>query len=159
MTDDAQQGDERTLHALWRAGRPADLVVPDALTLAAYAENGLDESEAAAVEHALSLDLDLFDAIVAARGEPEFATVPPELLRRAEAAHPDRLSAKVLPFRRRPAALPQLRDVVGWGALAATLLLVSYMGFGLGASAQQALEGANNAESVDILDASDAAAG
>src|SRR5579862_5842855 len=66
MTDSAHDAD-RALYERWRKNRPAEAVTPDALALARYAEFGLDEDEADAVELALATDLALFDDVIAAR--------------------------------------------------------------------------------------------
>jgi hypothetical protein len=56
-------------NALWRRYRPglAHQPEPDAVTLAAYAENRLSEAESQPVEHWLAADPTRFDAVLAAR--------------------------------------------------------------------------------------------
>ena len=131
--------------ALWRryrlrASAPAG-APPDALTLAAYAEGRLGPAEMEAVEDWLSADAELAADVATARDaelrpSPEadarivagvMALVP------AENEHVVAL--------RRPTASPGWRGAIRWSAMAASILIVSVVGFALGNDTYVSLAG------------------
>ena len=159
MTDSAHDAD-RALYARWRKNRPAEEAAPDALALARYAEFDLDEDEAASVELALAADPALFDDVMAARrpGDPD--AVPEDVMARALALVGGHEGAAVVAIpARRPSWPVRYRSMMTWGALAACLVAVSVMGFGLGVEAQEAVDDSASAVPVDLLDTSDSSAG
>lgn len=145
-------GIEAQSRALWRrwimregltGSEAADLDLPDAMTLAAYAEGRLDAAARAAVEGHFADHPELAEDIAMARrvaGEelvraddaPELAAI----IARASALAPER--DNVVAFR--PArAEPAWRLTARWSALAASLAMVSYLGFALGNDASSSL--------------------
>jgi len=152
MNDDTHNDEDRALFAEWRRVLPPVAEMPAAMMLAAYAENRLDEAAAAEVEWALVADSSLIDDVLAARHPDPVLQVTPEIFRRAEAAHRQAQGATIIRFapRGRP-PLTGMRGVIAWGAVAATVVLVSCMGFDLGIEVQQAIEGTANATPVDIF--------
>ena len=135
MSDDAPFEPDRPLFEQWRSqSAGASIEPPDMLTLAAYLEGRLDEAAAEAVEAALAADSALLDMVLELKQPVEPETVPPAVLVRAQALVG--VSSNVVPLR--PAAR---RDRVGpwaaWGAVAASLVLVSTVGFNLGISTEQ----------------------
>jgi len=128
--------DEARLWRRWRAAAGDPLAAdaePDALLLAAYAENRLAPEAAEAVEDWLAANPQIFQDILAARriGEGSLPVAPEAVVARA-AALVGADDAKVLAFRR-PAARPQRwRGAVSWGAMAASLLVASLAGFAMG---------------------------
>jgi len=159
MTDSAHDAD-RALYERWRKNRPAEAVTPDALALARYAEFGLDEDEADAVELALATDLALFDDVIAARRRSDPDAVPEAVMARALALVGEHQGASIVAFPGRRRSWPaRYRSAMTWGALAACLVAVSVMGFGLGVDAQQAIDDTASAVPVDLLDGSDSSSG
>jgi len=143
---------------------------PDALSLAEFAEHRLDGPEAAAVEAFLAADPSLAEDVALASRATE---IPPRIgdaalaatIARAAAlvpAPPEAAKAarhNVLPFRTaRPAASSPApsswRLAARWGVLAASLALVSWLGFALGSDAYgdlAALDGQAGSRLVDEL--------
>jgi hypothetical protein len=135
--------------ALWRHWRAAAVSaageaapVPDPLLLAAYAEHRLDETAAEAIEAWLALHPEAIEDVLAAQDSnalpsaqrPSAASVAKAL---ALVADPD---PKVVPFHRpaRPTQ-PVWRVAVAQVAVAASLLVVSFVGFALGTDAYTSL--------------------
>ncbi len=137
--------DEAGLWRRWRvaAGDPlAAGAEPDALLLAAYAENRLAPETAEAVEDWLAANPQIFQDILAARriGEGSLSLAPEAVVARA-AALVSADDAGVLAFRR-PAARPQRwPGAVGWGAMAASLLVACLAGFAMGDDTYMTLSG------------------
>jgi anti-sigma factor RsiW len=140
---------------------------PDALSLAEFAEDRLDGPEAAAVEALLAADPSLAEDVALASRATE---IPPRIgdaalaatIARAAAlvpATPEATRHNVLPFRtaRPPLSSPAVsswRLAARWGALAASLALVSWLGFALGSDAYgdlAALDGQTGSRLVDEL--------
>jgi len=144
---------------------------PDALSLAEFAEHRLDGPEAAAVEAFLAADPSLAEDIALAGRATE---IPPRIgdaalaatIARAAALVPATSEAarqaarhNVLPFRtaRPPLSSPAAsswRLAARWGALAASLALVSWLGFALGSDAYgdlAALDGQSGTRLADEL--------
>ncbi len=110
--------DEAALWRRWRsAAAESAVAAPDALVLAAYAENRVDAAERDAVERWLAADPDALSDMLAAR-----------------AARLEDTAGQVVALRRRPSPRPSWRNSIVWGSLAASLLVTSLVGFGLGAS-------------------------
>ena len=109
--------------ALWDRLKAAE---PDPLTLAAYAEGRLPPGEAAAVERWLAIDPDAGADVALARATP--SPVDRAAADRIAARASTLVAGQVIPFRAR---------VRGWSeitALAASVALVAYLGFALGAA-------------------------
>jgi anti-sigma factor RsiW len=110
---------------------------PDALSLAAYAEGRLNETEAEAIEAWLATEPEQVDDVIAAR---EINQRPPrivyqhvlnnacQLVAEHDAAFAPRAS-NIVSFRRRR---PQWRAALAWSSVAASLLCASLVGFSLG---------------------------
>jgi hypothetical protein len=150
-------GIDRSGAALWRRWREAQAageaaMEPDALTLAAYAENRLGrpggdpefDSDISATEAWLTARLETLDDIAAARrGAP--AAVSEAVIRRAQelVAQP---GPGVIPFRPRPVAW---RAAAAWSGIAASLLVASFIGFSAGAEDWLALGVGDQASGVE----------
>jgi hypothetical protein len=108
------------------------------LLLAAWAERRLSEDDSADIESALSGDPVLLDDALAAGSGIVAEEVPTEALLERLRGLGDVLAppaaATVLPFRQAPQAASK-RSVgvwLSWGAVAASVALVSFVGFDLG---------------------------
>jgi anti-sigma factor RsiW len=128
MMEDPPFEPDKALAARWRAAA-ASAPAPDMLTLAAYAEGRLDEAAAEAVEAALAADPELLDTYLALRAPAETEAASAALIRSAQALV--RTEPVVVPFPTRKPAAP-VKAWLAWGAVAASLLLVSVAGFNLG---------------------------
>ena len=140
MTEPMDRAEENALWRHWRAvisaaGEAAP--APDPELLAAYAEHRLSEAEAQEVETWLALHPEVIEDVVAAGDSNVRAPLQPSTaaLERAIAliAAP---APTVVPFRR-PAhpAKPVWRIAIARVAVAASLLMVSLVGFALGTDA------------------------
>lgn len=145
--------------ALWQRFRsaarrqPESEAEPDPLLLAAYAENRLPPDQAEAVEDWLATHPDAISDLLAARQADETASPAPSdaILKRAMrlVAAGD---ASILPFPGRRSA-PRLRVMATWGAMAASILVTSLVGFALGNDTYSYLTSAPApAVSQDLLD-------
>jgi len=160
MTERMDKGEDRGLWRRWRAATvnaAAEAVpAPDALTLAAYAEGRLGETAAEEVEAWLALHPEVIEDVLAAGrsgsvSTPEHPSVA--ALADAMALVPER-DPKVVPFRRpaRPRE-PTRRVALARFAVAASLLVVSLLGFALGTDAYTSLNGdQQSALSQDLFD-------
>jgi hypothetical protein len=146
--------------ALWRrwreaaatAGEPT-AVEPEALTLAAYAEDRLAAEAVEAVEDWLAVNPQIAGDILAARQAATFAsaTAPEAVIARA-AALVGGGSAQILRFRRQ-ATRPSWRNAIAWGAMAASILVASLVGFATGNSTYVTLiDGSGVSLSQELLD-------
>lgn len=146
--------------ALWRrwceaaamTGEPT-AAEPDALTLAAYAEDRLSAEAGEAVEDWLAVNPQVAGDILAARQATMLAsaTAPEAVIARA-AALVGGGSGQILPFRAR-AARPSWRNAVAWGAMAASILVASLVGFAMGNSTYATLiDGSSVSLSQELLD-------
>lgn len=163
MSSKGALSEDRQLWQRWRAlGGTPRAAEPDALSIAAYAEGRLSESEAEPIEAWLAASPEALDDIVAARAyeqrSPRVAfehalaraydlvpgTAPP-----AETA-----TATILPFRRRLA--PQWRTALAWSSVAASLICASMVGFSMGSAAYTNLSGTQTVDTAaaDGLDTS-----
>jgi hypothetical protein len=144
--------DEAALWQRWRllasapGGEP-----PDALMLAAYAEGRLGPAEMEAVEDWLSDAADLAaDVTIARRAALE--PLPPSdasMVARATALVTAE-RGRVVPLRRTEAS-PGWQGVVRWGAMAASVLVASIVGFTLGNDTYVSLAGHQPAISAQEL--------
>lgn len=155
MNDDAPFQPDRTLYERWQshASVPADpLDALDPMLLAAYLEGRLDEDEAAPLERLLATDPAALDDLIAC--DP----VAPEIPSAAFIARAQGLvgTAQILPFAPRPAAPRRaVAAWAAWGAVAASLVLISLVGFSLGMQTEQNFNGSTGiGTSIDILDQS-----
>jgi hypothetical protein len=133
---------------------PPDFIPPDFMTLAAYAEGNATAAESALVEAALAADPALLDATLALGGPitPEIPSAA--LLRRAQGLRAAPSHRRVLPFA--PAARRRLSPILAWGALAASLVLMSLVGFDVGIRAERAtMPAAFQVSPLDLLDQSE----
>ncbi|HEV2673575.1 MAG TPA: hypothetical protein VGV37_03475 [Aliidongia sp.] len=162
MNDDAPFQPDRALFERWRshesvaADPPAEL---DPMLLAAYLDGRLDEPGSAPLERLLQADPAALDDLIDCRTHP----VGPEIasaafLRNAQALIPSdhaASTATVLPFQPRPAAPRRMTAWAAWGAVAASLILISLVGFNVGMQTERNINGATGiGTSIDILDQS-----
>lgn len=145
--------DEAGLWRCWRlaAGEEsAAAAEPDALLLAAYAENRLAPAAAEAVEDWLAANPQIVQDILAARRVAKASLpVAPEAVVARAAALVAAEGAKVLAFR------PPRRwgGAVRWGAMAASLLVASLAGFAMGDDTYVTLAGGSPSSlSQELLD-------
>jgi len=146
--------------ALWRrwceaaatAGEPT-AAEPDALTLAAYAEDRLSAGGVESVEDWLALNPQVAGDILAARQAEALASAAaPEAVIARAAALVGGGSAQILPFRGQ-AARPSWRNAIAWGAMAASILVASLVGFAMGNSTYVTLiDGSSVSLSQELLD-------
>ncbi len=128
--------DEAGLWRRWRLAAglgPAASAEPGALVLAAYAENRLAPAAVDAVEEWLASNPQMLQDILAARQPPE-DSVPAasEAVMARAAALVGAGEAQVLAFRRPTARVRRWGGAVGWGAMAASMLVASLAGFAMG---------------------------
>lgn len=146
MTEPMDRAEENALWRQWRsvamsaAGEPAP--APDPLLLAAYAEYRLSGDAAEEVEAWLALHPEAIGDVLAARDfNPRVSSPLPSAaaLARATAlvSEPD---PKVVPFHRHARSTPPVwRMTASRVAVAASLLVVSLLGFALGTDAYSSL--------------------
>jgi len=158
MTEPMDRAEEIALWRQWRRAmlnaRGGAAPAPDPLLLAAYAEHRLGEMAAAELEAWLALNPEAL-ADVRAAGEAATPVEPPEaVLVRAMRLVPGTVST-VLPFHRAARPVPAWRVAGARVALAASLLVVSLIGFALGTDAYTNLlsGGQSVALSQDLFDA------
>ncbi len=141
MTEPMDGAEENALWRRWRAatvnGAGEALPAPDPLLLAAYAEHRLSEAAAGDVEAWLARHPEAIEDMLAAAdsnaGPAPYQPSAAALSRAMALVAPD---PKVVPFRR-PAmpSQPVWRIAVARVAVAASLLVVSLLGFALGTDA------------------------
>ena len=143
MTEPMDRAEENALWRHWRTAVNAAseaAPAPDPLLLAAYAEHRLGETAAETVEAWLALHPEAITDVLAA-GEanirPAVIDPPAAALARAMALVPG-AESNVVPLRR-PAPVATWRVAVGRVAVAASLLVVSLVGFALGNDAYTSL--------------------
>lgn len=123
---------------IWRRSQETEASADEArelLDLAAFADNRLDDDEAARIAALLAEDRDAAADIAAARALG--ATPPPEvderIVERAiAAADAAERSADIVPFALRRSAAKSWRGAATWGSLAAAMVLAGWLGFDLG---------------------------
>ncbi|HXA70201.1 MAG TPA: hypothetical protein VNW24_07120 [Stellaceae bacterium] len=161
MTEPMDKAEEIALWRHWRramssaAGEAAP--APDPLLLAAYAEHRLSETAAEQVEAWLAVNPEALADVLAAResklGQP--SVQPPEAaLVRAMGLVPG-VTSEVVPFRHTARPALSWRIAMGRVAVAASLLVVSLLGFTLGTDAYTNLlnGGQSTALGQDLFDA------
>ena len=160
MTEPMDKAAEIALWRQWRkamvdaAGEAAP--APDPLLLAAYAEHRLSETVADEVEAWLALHPEALADVLAAQDSnvPASVQLSKAALVRAMGLV-SALQVKVVPFRRTVRPAPAWRVAMGRVAVAASLLVVSLIGFTLGTDAYTNLlsGGQSAALSQDLFDA------
>jgi anti-sigma factor RsiW len=154
MAGPMDTADETGLWHRWRAAvaHSAATVEPDALTLAAYAEDRLAPGAAAEVEDWLAANPQAAHDILAARQlrEDALPAAPEAIVARAQALAGG--EAQVLAFRPRP-RVPLRGGALGWGAVAASILVASLAGFATGNDTYVTLAGSSPPSlSQEVLD-------
>lgn len=161
MNDDARFQLDRTLYERLRPHASAPGEAPDALDpmlLAAYLDGRLDEEDAAPLERLLAADPSALDDLIDCTAAPVAPEIPSAaFIARAQglvAGAPS--GAAILPFAPRPAApRPVMTAWAAWGAVAASLVLISLVGFNLGMQTERNFNGSTGiGTSIDILDQS-----
>lgn len=151
MNDDAPFQPDRTLYERWRSREsvPAETDIElDPMVLAAYLEGRLSEDESVPLERLLAADPAALDDLIAC--DP----VTPEIPSAAFVSRAQALvgTATILPF------APPRRVVTAWaawGAVAASLVLISLVGFSLGMQTERNFNGSVGlGTSIDIIDQS-----
>jgi hypothetical protein len=144
------------------AARP-HAMIPDAMILAEFAENRLSDPDAVAIAAFLEANPLIFQDIAAASRAAEIAPRPGDaglaaVIARAVSLVPahggERLADTVVPFRAARPAGSSWPIAARWGALAASLALVSWLGFALGSDAYgdlAALDGQGGTRLADEL--------
>jgi hypothetical protein len=151
MMDDPPFEPDRALFARWRAAADQAAAL-DALPLAAYAEGRLGEAEAAPIEAALAADPALLDTLIALRFVAETAAPSPGLIATAQALVPAKANPVLVAFRPRASLVGR---IAAWGAVAASLLVVSLAGFDLGVRTEHAVSAEAGYDApADLLDPS-----
>jgi hypothetical protein len=155
MTEEPPFDGEPALYRRWQSLGVSPVPVPSASLIAAYAEFRLtDPDEIERVEAALAADPAMFDAMLSARHMPAPEIVSVTLLRRAQGLVDGAPQDNVVPFRRRAVAGPsRLRqEMLAWAGVAASLILISTVGFNLGFELEQASNAAPAGTQIDLLD-------
>lgn len=139
--------------ALWRRWQAvASSDAPDFMTLAAYADGRLDAQQRAAVERLLALDSDIRAAVDPDIDDAQVSDAAvARTIERATALVAAPAASNVVAFTARPVAVRRLTE---WAALAASIALVSWLGFALGTNTYSALA-IDPAASSDIHDVFD----
>ncbi|HKX09921.1 MAG TPA: hypothetical protein VJN67_17105 [Stellaceae bacterium] len=161
MTEPKDRAEENALWRHWRtavANARGAAPAPDPLLLAAYAEHRLSESAAEDIESWLARHPEVIEDVLAAGISKARVGAAEEPSAGALAKAMALVSGRdptVVPFRRpaRPAS-PVWRVAVGRVAVAASLLVVSLVGFALGTDAYTSLNGdqQQSALSQDLFD-------
>lgn len=164
MNDDAPFQLDRALFARWRSHESVPAEPPaalDPMLLAAYLDGRLDEASAAPLERLLMADPSALDDLIECKAHP----VGPEIasasfLSGAQALIPqDPATATILPFTSRTTPR-RVTAWAAWGAVAASLILISLVGFNVGMQTERNINGATGTgTSIDILDQSSALLG
>ncbi len=158
MTDDTPLELDRPLYRRWRSAARRPGASADSLAVSAYAERRLDETTAEPVERAFAANPEMFDAVLDARRGLTPEPVSAELIARMQAIVPWPASADVIALRPRSRS-GYLGGVLAWGALAASVLVVSLVGFNLGVETQQKIERPSANAPVDLLGETDSPVG
>jgi hypothetical protein len=120
----------------WRGSEPMTAPAPDALTLAAYAEGRLAETEAELVEDWLAAYPQALADVAAARAVAAYPAIGAyEAIVARASALVALAGARVVPLR--PTA--HWRSALAWGGIAASLIGTSLVGFTMGSAAYNSL--------------------
>jgi hypothetical protein len=144
MTEPMDRAEENALWRHWRAAvakAAAEAApAPDPLLLAAYAEHRLSEAAAEDVEAWLAHHPEAIEDVLAAAGSNAdvLAAMPEAAVVRAMALVPAS-DARIVPFHRRTRPEVTWRIAVARAGVAASLLVVSLVGFALGTDAYTSL--------------------
>jgi hypothetical protein len=158
MAGPLDNSDDAALWRLWRTTGAADPAVPsdpDALLLAAYAEDRLSPAAAEAVEEWLAVNPLAAQDIIAARRAVamELPVASPAVISRAAALVGVADGVSVLAFRRPSPPQRHWRDALRIGAMAASVLAASFVGFAMGTNTFVTLAAGNGtALSLELLD-------
>jgi hypothetical protein len=157
MAGPLDNSDDAALWRRWRTAGAAEPAVPsdpDALLLAAYAEDRLSPAAAEAVEEWLTVNPLAAQDIIAARRAVamQLPVASPDVISRAAALVGVADGVSVLAFRR-PSPRRHWRDTLRIGAMAASVLVASFLGFAMGNDTFVTLaEGNGPALSLELLD-------
>jgi hypothetical protein len=163
MNDDAPFQFDRTLYERWRSHESAPAESPaalDPMLFAAYLEGRLDEADAVALEQLFAADPEALDDLLDSGAHPVAPEIPSaDFILRAQALVPAaadvRPEAAVLPFTPRLTPRPRVAAWAAWGAVAASLVLISLVGFNLGMQTERNFNDSTGiGTSIDILDQS-----
>jgi len=142
---------------LWQKMAPetaADDALPlEPLLLAGYAEGRLDTATAAAVERRLLTDEAALETLAALANPGHRSIDADRLIARATALVPAGRVVRMSASRPAPRS-SGLRAYAAWGAMAASLLVVSLIGFDVGRSAEHAFDTGRYEANTDSSDAS-----
>jgi len=153
MTDEERVEDGYALYQQWRKLDQSTGAVPDFMALAVYAERGLSEEDAAAMDAALAANPDLLATWLDARQSLPAETISDAFRQRLQTIQPAPAAAQVIQFpAQRQTSREPMRLALVWSALAASIVLICGVGFQLGMQTQQAIDGQSGASSVDLLD-------
>ncbi len=156
MAGPMDSADEAGLWRRWRSAADDGLAHgtgPDALALAAHAEDRLAPEATAAVAAWLADNPQAAQDVLAARQVRDGALPPAPEAIVARAAALVGGDAQVLAFRPRTSRPRRWRGAVGWGAIAASVLVASLAGFATGNDTFATLAGRANASlSQELLD-------
>jgi hypothetical protein len=159
-----QRPPEPSDRELWRRSRDAEAPFDEAerlMELAAFADNRLDEDDAARVAALISRDADAADDVAAAARMLAAAAAQAAdagvVARAAALAGASRQEAVVLAFPPYRSAPRAWRGAASWSGLAAAVLFAGWLGFDLGSGLSSAPpfgHSADEASAGDILDPS-----
>lgn len=156
MAEPMGSSDEAALWRRWRQASAAATAAggaPDELVLAAYAEDRLDPAACDAVEEWLAANPDrIADLLAARRALTTPAPLASEPIMARAAALVGTGTAQILSLRR-PVPSARWRRTAAWGAMAASLLVASVLGFATGNSTYLTLAGSTSPSlGQDLLD-------
>jgi hypothetical protein len=143
---------------LWRRSQAIDAAPDEAehlLDLAAFADDRLDEDEAACIAALIARDVDAADDVAAARLLADFAmaAADPGVVTRATALVGEGQAEAVLiafPVRQ-PAPRPWF-SAATWGSLAAAIALAGWLGFDLGSGMSSIGRSGEDVSANELLD-------
>lgn len=145
---------------VWRRSQQIEALADEAerlLELAAFADNRLDDDDAARVAALLARDPNAADDVAAARTLNAATAADPGMIARAIALVDDQeAEAEVIAFPVRQTAPRRWYSAATWSGLAAAMLLAGWLGFNLGsglsgvATGSRADEAAASSELIDF---------
>jgi anti-sigma factor RsiW len=149
---------------VWRRSREIEAVPDEAdylLDLAAFADNRLDDEDAARVAVLIERDPAIADDVTAARALAGATMLSADagVVARAEAlvvvrGAGDRPEAELIAFPARPPMVRRWYSAARWSGLAAAVVLAGWLGFDLGSgiSRSPALSAVDDAASSELID-------